>query len=317
MAVAPPGRPATIRRAVHGILLLDKPLGISSNQALQIARRAFGAAKAGHTGNLDVAASGLLPLCFGEATKVCGFLLDSDKRYQATVRLGHTSSTGDIEGELIATGVPPPTTSAALEQALGQLRGPIQQVPPMYSALKHAGQPLYKLARQGIEIARKARAITIYQLDLVSFADDLVALDIRCSKGTYIRSLAVSLGEILGCGAYLAGLRRLEAGPFDVIAASALTVFQSSAYAARDFDELLLPMDVALAGLPRVTLASEAAVRFQRGQTVECEDPPEKNVAGMSRVYHARGQFLGVGSVTAAGRVAPKRLVNLEPSPQE
>jgi tRNA pseudouridine55 synthase len=296
-------------RAVDGILLLDKPLGISSNQALQVVRRAYAAAKGGHTGNLDVAASGLLPLCFGEATKICGFLLDSDKRYQAVVKFGQTSSTGDSEGEITATGGPLPTDRAIIEQALDLLRGPIQQVPPMYSALKHAGQPLYKLARQGIEIARKARAVQIYQLDLVDHAEETVALDIRCSKGTYIRSLAISLGEILGCGAYLAALRRLEAGPFVITQAHSLEIFRAAQYTVQEYAELLMPMDVALAHLPRITLTSAAALRFCHGQSVDCSDSTDMACEVPLRIYHEAGPFLGMGSLDAGGRLRPKRLV--------
>ena len=311
MTAAAPNRTARVRRAVNGILLLDKPMGLSSNQALQIVRRAFGAAKGGHTGNLDVAASGLLPLCFGEATKVCGFLLDSDKRYHTTVKLGQTTSTGDIEGEITSSCERIPTGREDIEQALALLRGPIQQIPPMYSALKHAGQPLYKLARQGIEIERKARAVQIYQMDLVQHEGDLLALDIRCSKGTYIRSLAVSLGEILGCGAHVVALRRLEAGPFGIAQASGLEVFQSARYTLVDYEELLIPMDVALAKLPPITLDASAAHRFRLGQAVDCPGTGVKACVA-SRIYHESGQFLGMGTPDAIGRLHPNRLVNLD-----
>ncbi len=305
---------ASKRRAVDGILLLDKPLGISSNQALQVVRRAYAAAKGGHTGNLDVAASGLLPLCFGEATKVCGFLLDSDKRYQAVVKFGQTSTTGDSEGEITATGSPLPTDRAAIEQALGLLRGPILQVPPMYSALKHAGQPLYKLARQGIEITRKARPVQIYQLELVHHTEETVALDIRCSKGTYIRSLAISLGEILGCGAYLSALRRLETGPFAITQAHSLEIFQVARYTMQEYAELLIPMDVALADLPRITLTSTAAQRFRQGQAVDCMDSAGLPCEVPVRIYHEAGPFLGMGSLDATARLHPKRLVKQQES---
>ncbi len=294
-------------RGVNGILLLDKPTGVSSNQALQIVRRAFSAAKAGHTGNLDVAASGLLPLCFGEATKVCGFLLDSDKRYHTWVKLGQTTTTGDIEGEITGTSAVLPGI-ADIEAALAQLRGPLLQVPPMYSALKHAGQPLYKLARQGIEIERKARPIEIFSLDLVQHVGDQLALDIRCSKGTYIRSLAITLGEILGCGAHLSALRRLEAGPFDIGKASPLRLFQVEDYATADYDELLIPMDVALTGLPSVALEPAGVLRFRQGQPVHCPDC--KSGAATVRVYEGQGLFLGIGALSEDGIVRPKRLVN-------
>ncbi len=309
MGASPSASRASKLRAVNGILLLDKPLGISSNQALQIVRRAFAAAKGGHTGNLDVAASGLLPLCFGEATKVCGFLLASDKRYHAVVKLGQTSTTGDSEGEITATGGCLPQELATIEQALNLLRGPIQQIPPMYSALKHAGRPLYKLARQGIEIERKARPVQIYQLDLVEHNKDTLALDIRCSKGTYIRSLAISLGEILGCGAHLAALRRLQAGPFEITQAHSLEIFQAARYTPAEYTELLIPMDVALANLPQITLTAGAAQRFRQGQAVECPDFPGPTCEVPSRIYHEAGPFLGMGSVDATGRLHPKRLV--------
>lgn len=303
-------------RPVHGILLLDKPTGLSSNQALQVVRRALGAAKGGHTGNLDVAASGLLPLCFGEATKVCAFLLDADKRYQAVVKLGETTTSGDAEGEVVTRSAHRPAAVEEVEAALGTLRGPLAQVPPMFSALKHAGQPLYKLARQGIEIPRKARAVEIHALDLTFFDGEQVGLDIRCSKGTYIRSLAISLGERLGCGAHLTALRRLEAGPFDISRATALDVFQDPAYSQSMLEELLFPMDRALEGLPRTELGAAAAAGFRQGQVVAGETgalAPEALV----RVYDAAGVFLGMGVVAAGGRVQPRRLVNLDRGPED
>ncbi|MSR13549.1 MAG: tRNA pseudouridine(55) synthase TruB [Gammaproteobacteria bacterium] len=295
-------------RQVNGILLLDKPEGLSSNQALQVVRRAFNAAKAGHTGNLDVAASGLLPLCLGEATKVCGFLLDSNKRYHAEIQLGQTSTTGDREGEITTTGPTIERSTAEIEHALHGFRGTISQVPPMYSALKRGGQPLYKLARQGIEVEREARQLNIHELRLVHHTGSRLGLDISCSKGTYIRSLAISLGEVLGCGAYLAGLRRVQAGPFELINAHSCELFATRKYRPEDYDELLLPVDAALKEVPRVNLNECDATHLRLGQAVLLRD--ELPGPGVVRVYSSEQIFLGMGTLDVNGVLAPKRLMS-------
>lgn len=293
-------------RLVDGILLLDKPPGISSNHALQRVRRAFGAAKAGHTGNLDVAASGLLPLCLGEATKVCGFLLDADKRYQALVAFGAETSTGDAEGAVTRRTDRVPAWAADIQRALTQLEGEQWQVPPMYSALKRQGQPLYRLARQGIEVERAPRLITIHALELLRYEGGKALIDVRCTKGTYVRSLAVSLGERLECGAHLAGLRRLEAGPYDITRAHPLALFESGAYAPEALDELLLPADSALVSLPALTLDADEARRLGLGQRVRAGHAAD--AGGLVRLYDGERRFLGVGECEADQWVRPRRL---------
>ena len=305
MSAGNPNREAPARRwrRVSGILLLDKPPGISSNQALQVVRRALQAAKGGHTGNLDVAATGLLPLCFGEATKVCSLLLDSTKRYLAEVQLGRTTTTGDLEGEVTSTATALPTERAVIEAALTHFRGAQLQIPPMFSALKHQGQPLYKLARRGIEIERAPREVTISKLTLLDLAGDRLHLDITCSKGTYIRSLAIDLGAHLGCGATLAHLRRVQVGHFTVTQAHPLDVF-SAAYSPATLDELLLPLDAALTDYAMLELAVAAAHGFVRGQALEATT----RLRGAVRVYHQQ-RFLGIGMVDDLGRLLPKRVM--------
>ena len=308
--LAPAGTtPITRRpqRAVHGILLLDKPPDISSNRALQVVRRALMAAKGGHTGNLDVAASGLLPLCFGEATKVCGFLLDADKRYQAVVRLGVVTASGDAEGEVLSRSDDLPLAAAQVEEALTRLRGPQMQVPPMYSALKRDGQPLYRLARQGIEVERKARPVTIHRLEMLAWEGETVVLDVSCSKGTYIRSLAMSLGEILGCGASLAALRRLEAGPYDITHAHGLELFEGGRHPPEALEELLLPMDSALQVFPRIDLDEAGRQKVRQGQSLSLAE--EQCVVGTARLYGPAGEFLGMGEGDISGHLRPRRLM--------
>ncbi|MGD9600565.1 MAG: tRNA pseudouridine(55) synthase TruB [Gammaproteobacteria bacterium] len=296
-------------RRVNGILLLDKPPGVSSNGALQVVRRALRAAKGGHTGNLDVAASGLLPLCFGEATKVCAYLLDSDKRYHANVRLGVVTRTGDAEGEVTASCASRPADSAEIEAVLETLRGRQLQVPPMYSALKHQGRPLYELARRGVEIERSPREISVYALELLHFDGETLTLDVRCSKGTYVRSLAVALGERLGCGAHLSGLRRLVAGPFSVDDAVPLRVFSDGLYREDALTELLRPMDSALGDLPRIELSGVELRRFGQGQCVPL--PVGASPGGTVRVYETGGAFRGIGGVDPDGMLRPRRLLNV------
>jgi tRNA pseudouridine55 synthase len=296
------------KRAVDGILLLDKPPGISSNDALQRARRAFSAAKAGHTGNLDVAASGLLPVCLGEATKICGFLLDTDKRYQALVKLGEVTVTGDAEGEVISRSNALPEQRVTVATAVAALKGPQMQTPPMHSALKLNGQPLYKLARKGIAVPRAARAIDIYDIQLTLFEGPLVGLDVHCSKGTYIRVLAEQLGERLGCGAHLQALRRIAAGPFDLTQAVTLETLTAYEQDWERLDELLLAPDLAVSRLPQVTVAAAARAAFSQGQQIPSvagsSTPP-----GLVRVYGEPGEFLGIGAQAADGSFRLKRMV--------
>lgn len=303
-------------RTVDGVLLLDKPAGASSNTAVQMVRRLYLAAKGGHTGTLDPMATGLLPVCLGEATKYSHLLLDADKRYSATVQLGVTTTTGDLEGAIVSR-VSVAAGRNEVEAALDRFRGPIQQIPPMYSAIKHGGQPLYKLARAGGKIARTPRSITIHDLRLLSIEGDLLRLAVSCSKGTYVRVLAEDIGNALGCGACLAGLRRDGVGRFD-LETGAVTLEQIERLAPDERDALLLPADELVAGLPRLDLDASATLRLTRGQAVEHAGAQE---AGLARIYGPDHKFLGVVEVLPPGRIAPRRLraqtlkpATLEPS---
>jgi tRNA pseudouridine55 synthase len=299
-----------MRRRLDGVLLLDKPVGLGSNGALQSVKRLYQAEKAGHAGTLDPLASGLLPILFGEATKFSQLALDADKEYLASARLGVTTTTADAEGEVLErkpVGVPP----GALEPALARLRGPIEQVPPMYSALKHAGQPLYALARKGQSVERAARRVQIHELQLLNFEGDRIDLRVRCSKGTYIRTLVEDLGAALGCGAHLSALRRTAAGAFRIADASTLDQLQLATPAERD--RLLLPVERLLSGLPRVDLEDPWAERFSKGQVV----PLDQVQAGVCSVYGAQGGLLGIGDAGPPGELRPRRLVAQRPEPTQ
>lgn len=312
--MSPRGRQRRRRgRDLTGILLLDKPVGISSNQALQAARRLFDAAKGGHTGNLDVAASGLLPVCFGEATKVSAFLLDADKHYVSEFMFGRRTSTGDAEGEVVSERPVGELDSARLTAEMARFTGAIRQVPPMHSAIKHQGQPLYRLAHQGIEIERREREVTIHHFGLLDWQHPYATVDIRCSKGTYVRTLAEDLGEALGCGAHVSALRREGAGPFELDHAHTLGQLEAlrDAGGLAALDACLLPMDAALAGLPEVRLSADAAYYLARGQAVFV---PRAPAADLLRLYDGEARFMGVGQVQADGRVAPRRLLRQAPA---
>lgn len=291
-----------MRRRLDGVLLLDKPVGLGSNAALQAAKRLYGAEKAGHAGTLDPLASGLLPVLFGEATKFSQLALDADKEYLASARLGITTTTADAEGEVLER-KPIDVREDAVEAALARLRGPIEQVPPMYSALKHAGQPLYALARQGRSVERAARLVNIHELQLLRFGGDILELRVRCSKGTYVRTLVEDLGRALGCGAHLASLRRTAAGAFRLADATTLDQLQRATPAERD--SLLLPVERLLADLPRVDLAGPLAERFAQGQAI----PLERPAVGCCSVYRAHGGLLGIGDAGPLGELRPRRLV--------
>jgi tRNA pseudouridine 55 synthase len=292
-----------VKRPVSGVLLLDKPAGISSNSALQKAKRLYQAAKAGHTGNLDPFATGLLPVCLGEATKFSQFLLDADKTYQGWVRLGQTTTTGDPEGEVLSRS-PVDVGLAQVEQVLSRFVGRISQVPPMYSALKRDGKPLYEYARQGVEVEREAREVTIYDLRLDRFAGEEVVITVRCSKGTYIRTLAEDIGKALGCGAYLEALRRTAIGGFAI--GDAKTLEQLDGVSLEERDAWLLPADSLLQGFPQVELDADSAFYLGRGQEVWL---PRTAVDGVVRLYDDKRRFLGIGEVTGEGKIAPRRLV--------
>jgi len=296
-------------RDVSGIFLLDKPAGLSSNAALQRVKRLFEANKAGHTGSLDPIATGLLPICLGEATKISAYLLNADKGYLVTVKLGQETTTGDSEGELVEALPVPELTEAGMEQLLASLTGEIDQVPPMYSALKRDGQPLYKLARQGIEVERQPRRITIYSLKLLALRADELDLEVICSKGTYIRSLAMDIGARLACGAHVTMLRRTLTGGFrlaDAITLEQLDKMRAEAPVAA-LDGLLLPMDSALESLPAVSLNREMAMYLRLGQAVLVPKAPTE---GLVKVYGYLDEFLGIAHILEDGRVAPKRLIN-------
>lgn len=290
-------------KQVDGVLLLDKPVGLSSNDALQKARRLFSAAKGGHTGTLDPLASGLLPLCFGEATKFSADLLDADKTYEAELKLGVTTDSGDAEGQVIATATVD-VAEAAILAVLPRFTGPIEQVPPMHSALKRDGRPLYELARQGIEVERAARAVTIHALEVLDFAGDVLRIRVRCSKGTYIRVLAADIGQVLGCGAHLTALRRTAVADLDLM--HAVTLAEIEALDEVDRMKRLAPVDALLQSLPVLTLEGEVAARFRHGNPVNL---PE-GLSGKIRIYEA-GRLIGVGEPGREGRLWPKRLVQL------
>jgi len=296
------------QRDVDGILLLDKPEGLTSNRALQRVRRLYQARKAGHAGSLDPLATGLLPICLGEATKISGFLLDSDKCYRVTCRLGQRTSTGDAEGEVLDSRPVPLLNEALVETALTPLRGEILQVPPMYSALKHQGRRLYELARQGLEVERPPRPVTIYALELLAIRGEAVELRVHCSKGTYVRTLVEDLGEALGCGAHVTALRREWLAPFTEPRMTTLNALQELAASGglEALDGLLLPVEDGLADWPDVHLAADAAHYLCQGQAVWVPKAPAR---GWVRLFGPDG-FLGMGAMLDDGRVAPKRLLS-------
>ena len=297
---------ARSRRAVNGILLLDKPVGLTSNAALQVVKRLYQAQKAGHTGSLDPLASGLLPICLGAATKLSGYLLNADKSYQFTCRLGISTTTGDAEGEVTATYPLPALSRELLEEVLQRFVGESLQTPPMYSALKRNGQPLYKLARQGIEVERAPRAVTIHELQLLHWEGELLECRMRCSKGTYVRTLAEDVGKALGCGAHIAALRRTAVQPYDtaqLLTLDALHEVAERGYAA--LDALLLPLDSALAHWPALQVRGDSAFYLRQGQAVLVPRAPTQ---GWVRLYQGEEEFLGLGEILDDGRVEPRRL---------
>jgi tRNA pseudouridine55 synthase len=296
-----------VRDLVDGVLLLDKPVGLSSNDALIKAKRVLNAKKAGHTGTLDPFATGLLPLCFGEATKFSQDLLEADKTYLTTVHLGVRTDTGDTEGQAIATaGVN--VTLEQIEAVLAQFRGPIKQVPPMYSALKRDGKPLYEYAREGITLEREARDVTIHKLELVSYEAPFLKLEVTCSKGTYIRVLGEDIGAALGCGAHLNALRRTQVG--DLVMRDVVTLEQLAAHAAPL--SLLAPVDALLSSFPPVELTPELGKRFLQGQRLPLGKEPEAVVpadyTGRVRVYQ-EGKLLGTAQLQKFAILAPERLI--------
>ena len=299
-----PGAPRPAQRDVDGIVLLDKPEGLSSNAALQRVRRAFGARKAGHTGSLDPLASGLLPVCLGQATKACGLLLDADKTYRFRIAFGRRTTTGDREGEVVEEADVPALDDAALRRAAARFLGDIDQVPPMYSALKHDGNRLYRLARAGVEVERAPRRIRIHRLDLVAGGAD-PEFEVACSKGTYVRSLAEDIARSLGTVGHVTLLRRLALGPFRGERMQTLEAVERAA-AQGDSARLLLPVDEALPALPAVQLGAVEQDYVLQGRPVPMRGPGDSRV----RMYGVGGRFLGVGRMSAEGaRLAPERIM--------
>ena len=301
------GRRRKSGRNVRGILLLDKPLGITSNSALQDVKRIFKAQKAGHTGSLDPLADGLLPICFGAATKVSAFLLDADKHYLVRVKLGVTTATADAEGEVLETKPVDGITESDIQKVVAEFKGDIQQIPPMYSALKHKGERLYKLARDGIEVEREPRQVTIHNITMQGYSEPEFDLDVHCSKGTYIRTLAEDIGKKLGCGAHVTALRRTGVGPYGADSMVSMEqIEQLSDDGFSSLDELLLPIDSALAGWPEVKLTPDGSFYLKQGQPVLVPNAPTE---GMVRIYDANGSFMGAGEILDDGRVAPRRMM--------
>ncbi|PLY13613.1 MAG: tRNA pseudouridine(55) synthase TruB [Sedimenticola sp.] len=301
------GRRRQKGRDVHGILLLDKPLGITSNGALQRVKHIFYAKKAGHTGSLDPLATGLLPICFGAATKISAFLLDADKRYWVRVKLGETTTTADAEGDILETRSVDGISQADVEAVLKRFVGDILQIPPMYSALKHQGKRLYELARDGVEVERKPRPVTIHEIKLLSFDLPEFELEVSCTKGTYVRTLAEDIGAALGCGAHVSALRRSGVGAYS--AEQLITLDRLEEMADHDYaelDALLLPLDSALQNWPAVNLNGDMTYYLRQGQPVIVPRAPTQ---GRVRLYDDKERFIGIGEILDDGRVAPSRLM--------
>jgi tRNA pseudouridine55 synthase len=292
-------------RNISGVLLLDKPAGDSSNQALQKVKRLFNAAKAGHTGSLDPLATGMLPVCLGEATKISAFLLDADKRYHLKCRLGVSTSTGDAEGEIIDSADASSVTEQQVKAVLPQFIGEIDQVPPMYSAVKHNGQRLYELARKGIEVERKSRKITIYEIEFISLENEQLELKVSCSKGTYVRTLVEDIAKQLGLGAHITMLRRLSVGPYDGEMYTLEQLEQLAEQGQTALDACLQPVDSGVADWPDVHLGADAAFYVLQGQPVMVPHAPTQ---GWVRIYD-QSNFLGIGEIQDDGLVAPRRMI--------
>ncbi|TQI78474.1 tRNA pseudouridine synthase B [Serratia fonticola] len=307
-------RPRRRGRDIHGVLLLDKPQGLSSNDALQKVKRIYNANRAGHTGALDPLATGMLPICLGEATKFSQYLLDSDKRYRVIARLGQRTDTSDADGQVVQER-PVNFTQAQLDTALDTFRGDIQQVPSMYSALKYQGKKLYEYARQGIEVPREARSISVYELQFIRWEGNELELEIHCSKGTYIRTITDDLGELLGCGAHVIYLRRLQVAKYPIARMvtlehlnALLVQAQEQGLAPSDLlDPLLMPMDSPAEDFPEVNLLPAVAGYVKQGQPVQAAGAP---ASGLVRITEGETRkFIGIGEIADDGRVAPRRLV--------
>ena len=292
----------SLKREIDGVFLLDKPLGFSSNQALKKIQWLFNAKKAGHTGTLDPMATGLLPICLGEATKFSHRLLDAHKSYIATIQLGITTSTGDQEGEVISE-KKVVVNEAQLKDTLKKFIGDMTQIPPMYSALKFEGKPLYEYAREGIEIERKSRQIKIFDIKLINIEKSIITIEVLCSKGTYIRTLAEDIGQTMGCGAHLKGLERTQTGNFQLSEALSIEALEAMPISSRE--EVLMPIDALLEELSSIKLNMAELDAIKKGQSIDFNSKNDKEV----RLYSPSGQFVGVGQPDLKGRLFPKRLI--------
>ncbi|MDG3088921.1 tRNA pseudouridine(55) synthase TruB [Vibrio hannami] len=301
-------------RPVNGVVLLDKPTGISSNDALQKVKRIYFAEKAGHTGALDPLATGMLPICLGEATKFSQFLLDSDKRYRVIAKLGERTNTSDSDGEVVETR-PVKVDRGQLERCIAKSRGTTDQIPSMFSALKYQGKPLYEYAREGIEVPRESRKITVYDIELLRFEGDEVEMEVHCSKGTYIRTIVDDLGEMLSCGAHVTYLRRTGVSHYPYEKMVTIEQLEELLEQAREqdiqpkelLDPILLPMDTAVQDLPEVNLIPELTDMVQHGQPVQVFGAPAEGQVRMTSGEEKL--FIGVGEIDDDGKIAPKRLV--------
>lgn len=302
-------QPKRIKKNIDGIFLLDKPIGYSSNQALQKVKWLFKAAKAGHTGTLDPLATGLLPICFGEATKFAQYVTDADKTYIATVKFGQTTTTGDAEGEVL-TQAPVNFDLETLKMTCQNFVGEITQIPPMHSALKFEGKALYEYARDGVEIERQARKVTIYNIFVESFCEEVAILSVTCSKGTYIRTLAEDIGHALGCGAHLIGLRRTETAGFKICDAITLEQLIEKSEQNASLETLLQPVDAAILNFPAILLDKNAAFRLTQGQVVKMSDKNIQTMVGEVRAYDEDNRFLGLCQCEQ-GKLMPKRLIKI------
>ncbi len=300
------GSKKTKGRSINGLLLFDKSTGESSNRCLQKVKRIFNVAKAGHTGTLDPLATGLLVICFGRATKISDYLLAVDKQYQVVLKLGEITDTADSDGKVIERRDASKITEAQILQSAAKLTGDIEQVPPMYSALKHQGSRLYELARKGIEVERPPRKVKIHSFELIKHQQERVTMHVHCSKGTYIRTLVEDLGNLLSCGAHVVGLRRVSVGPFvdqKMYALSELEQLAEHGYT--ELDQVLLPTDQALLGWPAITIADHQMRDMKNGHALEVPNLPAE---GAVRIYDSRQEFYGIGTVREDGRMAPKPL---------
>lgn len=299
-----------IKYDVCGVLLLDKPIATTSNGALQVLKRLFKAKKAGHTGSLDPIATGMLPICFGEATKFAGFLLDTDKIYKVTAKLGIKTSTCDTEGEIISTRDIPNISKKEIDKILDDFRGEIEQIPPMYSAIKYKGQPLYKLARQGISIEREKRPVTIYSIELTNQTSDELEFVVHSSKGTYIRTLIDDIGEKIGCGMHVFALRRLAVGKYKEDQLVTLETLEKAASQSDNLSlkQFLLPIESMFSELPKVEISESSIFYLRQGQPVIVPHSPSH---GFVKIYTKNGIFAGIGEITEDGKVAPKRLIGV------